>query len=80
MHLHGSEYWTYFLPRRVGEEVAQDWMSKMNSPISALEAHRKGFVDEIVGTDFNSCDSVWLYGYMGHWVWPWVRLWVWACV
>ena len=57
MHLHGSEYWTYFLPRRVGVEVAKEW-TESTTPVHAVEALSKGLVDQMVGTNF--IDSDWV--------------------
>ncbi|MFE7312000.1 enoyl-CoA hydratase-related protein [Streptomyces sp. NPDC057555] len=47
MGLHGSEYWTYTLPRRVGPETAAHLMSRA-LPITAARAQRLGLVDRIV--------------------------------
>lgn len=44
MGLHGSEYWTYTLPRRVGTGVA-DRLTTEALPLSAAAAHRLGLVD-----------------------------------
>ena len=41
MHLHGSEYWTYFLPQRVGHSTAQKWTNNAQA-VGALEALEKG--------------------------------------
>ena len=48
MELYGSEYWTFFLPRRVGLEVAMDLTTSVEA-ISAHEAKQYGLVDDIVG-------------------------------
>ncbi|KAK3588127.1 hypothetical protein CHS0354_012184 [Potamilus streckersoni] len=56
MHLHGSEYWTYFLPQRVGEMEAIR-LTQSDDPLVAEEAHKIGLVDYILGenkTDFLS--------------------------
>ncbi|KAK3588122.1 hypothetical protein CHS0354_012179, partial [Potamilus streckersoni] len=56
MHLHGSEYWTYFLPQRVGEMEAIR-LTKSEDPLVTEEAYKIGFVDYILGenkTDFLS--------------------------
>ena len=46
MGLYGSEYWTYVLPRRVGDiEAAR--LTQQCLPISAAHAGRIGLVDEI---------------------------------
>ncbi|MFD3696160.1 enoyl-CoA hydratase-related protein [Streptomyces sp. NPDC058646] len=44
MGLHGSEYWTYTLPRRAGTGVAERLTTEA-LPISAAAAHRLGLVD-----------------------------------
>ncbi|MFB7631442.1 enoyl-CoA hydratase-related protein [Streptomyces sp. NPDC056149] len=47
MGLHGSEYWTYTLPRRVGPETA-DYLMHRALPITAARAQRLGLVDRVV--------------------------------
>ncbi|AJC60260.1 hydrogenase maturation protein [Streptomyces sp. 769] len=47
MGLHGSEYWTYTLPRRVGPETAAHLMARA-LPITAAHGQRLGLVDRIV--------------------------------
>lgn len=47
MELTGSEYWTYFLPRRVGKEVANHLTSNAR-PITANQPHALGMVDDIL--------------------------------
>jgi putative two-component system hydrogenase maturation factor HypX/HoxX len=47
MGLYGSEYWTYVLPRRVGNEVARQ-LTEQCLPIDATEAARVGLVDEVL--------------------------------
>lgn len=52
--LYGSEYWTYLLPRRVGEAKAQELTEGLN-PIGAVAAERIGLIDAAFGasaTDF----------------------------
>jgi putative two-component system hydrogenase maturation factor HypX/HoxX len=49
-NLYGSEYWTYLLPRRVGEEKAAA-LTKNRLPVSAVEAHRIGLIDDSFGMD-----------------------------
>lgn len=49
-NLYGSEYWTYLLPRRVGEARAQA-ITKNRLPIGAPEAAREHLIDECFGTD-----------------------------
>ena len=41
MHLHGSEYWTYFLPERVGHSTAQKWTNTAQA-VGAFDALEKG--------------------------------------
>jgi putative two-component system hydrogenase maturation factor HypX/HoxX len=47
MGLYGSEYWTYVLPRRVGDAEALG-MTRRCLPISAGEAELAGLVDDVV--------------------------------
>ena len=48
MCLHGSEYWTYFLPRRVGPAMAHR-LVKSDITISAEHAQHIGLVDDLIG-------------------------------
>src|SRR5215813_8844916 len=48
MGLHGSEYWTYTLPRRVGTEHAAR-LTDACLPVSPASAVRCGLVDPVVG-------------------------------
>ena len=48
MCLHGSEYWTYFLPRRVGPAMAHR-LVKSDITLSAEHAQHIGLVDELIG-------------------------------
>jgi putative two-component system hydrogenase maturation factor HypX/HoxX len=48
MGLFGSEYWTYVLPRRVGDYQADSLTSRCE-PVGAAEAARIGLVDEVLG-------------------------------
>jgi len=48
MGLHGSEYWTYTLPRRVGNEQAARLTGEC-LPVSPASALRYGLVDEVIG-------------------------------
>lgn len=53
MGLHGSEYWTYTLPRRVGPAEAER-LTRDCLPIGAPEAVSLGFADgELAGADFD---------------------------
>ncbi len=45
-NLHGSEYWTYLLPRRVGPDGAAALM-RGRLPMGAAEALRRGFIDAV---------------------------------
>ncbi|MEU9337133.1 enoyl-CoA hydratase-related protein [Streptomyces sp. NPDC048290] len=47
MGLHGSEYWTYSLPRRVGAQEAAR-LTEEALPVGAAEARRIGLVDHAV--------------------------------
>jgi putative two-component system hydrogenase maturation factor HypX/HoxX len=46
--LFGSEYWTYLLPKRVGEKMAASLTEAQRLPISAKKAWRLGFVDKVL--------------------------------
>ncbi|MEU2625639.1 hydrogenase maturation protein [Kitasatospora sp. NPDC007106] len=46
MGLYGSEYWTYTLPRRVGEETAHR-LTTAALPVGAREAEAVGLVDRV---------------------------------
>ena len=48
MGLHGSEYWTYTLPRRVGAEQAAR-LTDACLPVSPASALRCGLVDRVIG-------------------------------
>jgi putative two-component system hydrogenase maturation factor HypX/HoxX len=48
MGLHGSEYWTYTLPRRVGAEQAAR-LTDACLPVSPASALRCGLVDQVIG-------------------------------
>lgn len=50
MGLHGSEYWTYTLPRRVGSEQAHR-LTREPLPVGARAALRLGLVDRVVPGD-----------------------------
>ena len=50
MGLHGSEYWTYFLPRRVGEKLSRT-ITEACMPISAKEGQSLGMIDKILSKD-----------------------------
>ncbi len=48
--LHGSEYWTYLLPKRVGEQKAYE-LTDSCLPIGALRAKKIGLVDYVFDED-----------------------------
>jgi putative two-component system hydrogenase maturation factor HypX/HoxX len=50
MGLHGSEYWTYTLPRRVGAEKAAE-LTRACLPVSPASAARCGLVDRVISSD-----------------------------
>ncbi len=50
MGLHGSEYWTYTLPRRVGDEEAVR-LTEACLPVSSASALRSGLVDRVITGD-----------------------------
>jgi putative two-component system hydrogenase maturation factor HypX/HoxX len=45
--LYGSEYWTYLLPKRVGQETATR-LTEQRLPISAKKAWRLGMIDKVL--------------------------------
>jgi putative two-component system hydrogenase maturation factor HypX/HoxX len=47
--LHGSEYWTYLLPRRVGADVAERLTSAPFLPVGTREAVELGLLDAAFG-------------------------------
>jgi putative two-component system hydrogenase maturation factor HypX/HoxX len=50
MGLHGSEYWTYTLPRRVGAAEA-DRLTQACLPVTPAAALRTGLVDRVIAGD-----------------------------
>jgi len=46
--LFGSEYWTYLLPKRVGEKMAAVLTEEQRLPISAKKAWQMGLVDKVL--------------------------------
>jgi len=50
MGLHGSEYWTYTLPRRVGAAEAAR-LTQACLPVSPASALRSGLVDQVIAGD-----------------------------
>ena len=51
MDLFGSEYWTYSLPKRVGEEMALT-ITDSEYPMSAKQALKLKMIDEIISNDY----------------------------
>jgi putative two-component system hydrogenase maturation factor HypX/HoxX len=49
-NLYGSEYWTYLLPRRVGEAGAMA-ITQGRLPLSARQANALGLIDELLAAD-----------------------------
>ncbi len=49
-NLYGSEYWTYLLPRRVGEARAAA-LTQNRLPVGAAQAQEMGLIDGCFGTD-----------------------------
>jgi putative two-component system hydrogenase maturation factor HypX/HoxX len=50
MGLHGSEYWTYTLPRRVGAREATR-LTQRCLPVSSASALHSGLVDRVIAAD-----------------------------
>ena len=55
-NLYGSEYWTYLLPRQVGEEAAREIMAR-RLPQGTQEAMDAGFIETCFGEDVASFQS-----------------------
>lgn len=55
-NLFGSEYWTYLLPRRVGEARAREIMSR-RLPMGAREAQALGLVDELFADNAHDAEA-----------------------
>jgi len=55
--LHGSEYWTYLLPRRVGDETAARLTSPPFTPVGARRAVRIGLLDAAFGVSLRAFQS-----------------------
>jgi putative two-component system protein, hydrogenase maturation factor HypX/HoxX len=63
MSLHGSEYWTYLLPKRIGAEAAHS-LTESCLPISAEDAFEMGLVDTLIdakGSGFMGQLATYLY-------------------
>ena len=54
--LYGSEYWTYTLPRRVGQAWATE-LTQACQPLGAKVAREIGFLDDAFGDDANSFEA-----------------------
>ena len=52
MGLFGSEYWTYLLPKRVGDTKAKELIESC-MPVLASEAYELGMVDKLLPEDWN---------------------------
>jgi len=46
--LFGSEYWTYLLPKRVGEKMAATLTEELRLPVSAKKAWNMGLIDKVL--------------------------------
>jgi putative two-component system hydrogenase maturation factor HypX/HoxX len=55
-NLYGSEYWTYLLPRRVGEEGARA-LVRGRLPLGAAQAKAIGLIDEVLTPDRSGFDD-----------------------
>jgi putative two-component system hydrogenase maturation factor HypX/HoxX len=56
MGLYGSEYWTYTLPRRVGQKRALE-LTELCQPIGAQAARQIGLLDDAFGDDAKSFEA-----------------------
>lgn len=56
MGLYGSEYWTYLLPKRVGQEKALE-LTEACMPVGTVEAERLGLVDEVISARFEAFEA-----------------------
>jgi putative two-component system hydrogenase maturation factor HypX/HoxX len=54
--LYGSEYWTYLLPRRVGEAKALE-LTRSCQPLGAQAARAIGFLDDVFGEDVQTFEN-----------------------
>jgi putative two-component system hydrogenase maturation factor HypX/HoxX len=54
--LHGSEYWTYTLPRRVGQRRALE-LTLSCKPIGTQAAREMGFLDDAFGEDTKAFEA-----------------------
>ena len=53
MGLFGSEYWTYLLPRRVGDAKAKE-LTESCLPLLTTQAYKFGMVDKVLLEDWNT--------------------------
>ena len=53
MGLFGSEYWTYLLPKRVGDSKAKELIESC-MPVLASQAHELGMVDKMLPEDWDT--------------------------
>lgn len=56
-NLHGSEYWTSTLPRRLGEAGARDLMRR-RWPLTGRQAAEQGLIDTCLGADAAGFDAL----------------------
>ena len=54
--LYGSEYWTYLLPKRVGQARALE-LTQVCQPVGARAARDIGFLDDVFGEDERSFEA-----------------------
>jgi len=54
--LYGSEYWTYLLPRRLGQAKALE-LTQACLPIGTKAAQEIGFLDDAFGTDVKEFET-----------------------
>jgi putative two-component system hydrogenase maturation factor HypX/HoxX len=54
--LYGSEYWTYLLPRRVGQAKALE-LAQSCQPLGAQTAREIGFLDDVFGEDVEAFEK-----------------------
>ena len=55
--LYGSEYWTYLLPKRVGEQKANSLTDEQRLPISAKKAWNMGLIDKVLDKNHKIFDA-----------------------
>ncbi len=56
MQMHGSDYWTFTLPRRVGLQAARD-IAASCTPMSCDEAAQYGIVDTVLSRSCSGFDA-----------------------